>query len=227
VTADSRTPRVEQTASPSVDEADAEAAVRENRAEPQVTELEPEASLEGLQARLQEAETKREEYLRDLQRLAADFDNYRKRALREQESLVARAHERLVRELLPVVDDLERALEAAAKHEEAKLEEGVRLVYRELEQVLAREGLVEIETDGRFDPHVHEALLAQPSEAEEGSVIQVVQKGYRLGDRVLRPARVVVASPPADTPPAEATAGDGGAPESDPNHERAPGDSGA
>ncbi len=193
MTADSRTPRVEQTARPSVDEADAEAAaVRENRAEPQVTELEPEASLEGLQARLQEAETKREEYLRDLQRLAADFDNYRKRALREQESLVARAHERLVRELLAVVDDLERALEAAAKHEEAKLEEGVRLVYRELEQVLAREGLVEIETDGRFDPHVHEALLSQPSEEAEGAILQVLQKGYRLGDRVLRPARVVI-----------------------------------
>jgi molecular chaperone GrpE (heat shock protein) len=170
-----------------------------------------------------EAETKRDEYLRDLQRLAADFDNYRKRALREQESLVARAHERLVRELLPVVDDLERALEAAAKHEEAKLEEGVRLVYRELERVLAREGLVEIETDGRFDPHVHEALLAQPSEAEEGSVIQVVQKGYRLGDRVLRPARVVVAAPPAG----EQAAGDGGGSESDPNHERTPGNAGA
>ncbi len=223
MTADSRAPRFEQTAQPSVGETEAEAAVRENRAEADAPEVGPEASLEELQARLREAETKRDEYLRDLQRLAADFDNYRKRALREQESLVARAHERLVRELLPVVDDLERALEAAAKHEEAKLEEGVRLVYRELERVLAREGLVEIETDGRFDPHVHEALLAQPSEAEEGSVIQVVQKGYRLGDRVLRPARVVVAAPPAG----EQAAGDGGGSESDPNHERTPGNAGA
>jgi len=100
-----------------------------------------------------------------------------------------------VKELLPVVDDLERALEAASQHEEAKLEDGVRLVHRALRDALAREGLVEIETDGRFDPHVHEALLSQPSDADEGSVIEVVQKGYSLGDRVLRPARVVVAAP--------------------------------
>ncbi|MDQ3889755.1 MAG: nucleotide exchange factor GrpE, partial [Actinomycetota bacterium] len=140
----------------------------------------------------------------DLKRLAAEFDNFRKRAARDQAQLVARAHERLVKELLPVLDDLERALEAAPEARaatgqagtqsrvEATLEEGVRLVERELREALAREGLLEIETDGSFDPHVHEALLTQPSEAEEGSVIQVLQKGYRLGDRILRPARVVI-----------------------------------
>lgn len=160
--------------------------------------------VEELERRLAEAEEKRDEYLNDLKRLAADFENYRKRAVRDQENLVARAHERLVKELLPVLDDLERALQAAAEHEEAKLEEGVRLVHRELRDVLVREGLVEIATDGRFDPHVHEALLQQPSEAEEGSVIEVLQKGYRLGDRVLRPARVVVAGPKE-----EATGGGG------------------
>ena len=84
---------------------------------------------------------------------------------------------------------------AAEEHEEAKLEEGVQLVHRELKAALDREGLAEIETDGVFDPHVHEALLSQPSEAEEGSVLEVLQKGYKLGDRVLRPARVVVAAP--------------------------------
>ena len=136
-----------------------------------------------------------EELIDTLQRLQAEFDNYRKRALRDQESLVARAHERLVKELLPVLDDLERALVAAEQHEEAKLEEGVRLVHRALADALEREGLAEIETNGKFDPHVHEALLTQPSEAEEGSVIEVLQKGYRLGDRVLRPSRVVVAGP--------------------------------
>ena len=145
-----------------------------------------------LEERLAEVERERDEYLNDLKRVAADFENYRKRVLRDQESLVARAHERLVKELLPVLDDLERALEAAAQHEEAKLEEGVRLVHRELVEALAREGLVEVETDGQFDPHVHEALVSQPSEQEDGSVIEVLQKGYRLGDRVLRPARVVV-----------------------------------
>ena len=144
--------------------------------------------------RVAEAEAKAEEYLRDLQRLAADFDNFRKRAAREHAALAARAHERLVKELLPVLDDLERALEAAAEHDEAKLVDGVRLVQQALRQALEREGLAEIEADGKFDPHVHEALLAQAAEeAEEGDVLQVLQKGYRLGDRVLRPARVIVA----------------------------------
>jgi molecular chaperone GrpE len=67
-------------------------------------------------------------------------------------------------------------------------------VHRQLASILEREGLVEIETAGRFDPHVHEALLSQPSEAEEGAVLEVIQKGYRLGDRVVRPARVVVSA---------------------------------
>jgi molecular chaperone GrpE len=137
----------------------------------------------------------RDEYLDQLKRLKAEFDNYRKREARLQTERATHAAERLVKDLLPVLDDLERALDAASKHEEAKLEEGVALVHRALRDTLVKEGLEEIETDGRFDPHVHEALLSQPSEAEEGSVIEVVQKGYRLGDRVLRPARVVVAAP--------------------------------
>src|SRR6185437_1184757 len=115
-----------------------------------------------------------------------------------QAEFVTRASERLVKQLLPVLDDLERALEAASEHEEAKLEEGVRLVHRSLAGLLAREGLVEVETAGAFDPYSQEALLAQPSEEDEGTVIQVLQKGYRLGDRVLRPARVVVSQGPSD-----------------------------
>jgi molecular chaperone GrpE len=147
-----------------------------------------------LEERLAQVEAERDERVDDLKRVAADFENYRKRVARDQESLVARAHERLVKELLPVLDDLERALSAAEEHQEGKLEEGVRLVHQELQAALTREGLAEIETNGRFDPHVHEALLSQPSDAEEGSVLEVVQKGYRLGDRVVRPARVVVAA---------------------------------
>jgi molecular chaperone GrpE len=111
----------------------------------------------------------RDDYLDALQRLKAEFDNYRKRVARDQQELAARAHERL---------------------------EGVRLVHRSLADALAKEGLAEIETGGTFDPHTQEALLSQPSEAEEGSVIQVLQKGYSLGDRVLRPARVVISSGP-------------------------------
>ena len=158
---------------------------------PSRTELEQQVST--LEERAALLEKERDERLDDLKRVAAEFDNYRKRAARDQQSLVARAHERLVKELLPVLDDLSRALEAAEQHEEAKLEDGVRLVHRQLSDVLTKDGLTEIETDGAFDPHVHEALLSQPSDQDEGSVLEVVQKGYRLGDRVLRPARVVVA----------------------------------
>ena len=147
-----------------------------------------------LEQQVKELEAARDSAIADLQRVAADFDNFRKRTAREHEAFMARASEQLVKELLPVLDDLERALEAAQQHEEAKLEEGVRLVHRELSHVLAKTGLVAVETDGKFDPHEHEALLTQPSEAEEGAIVQVIQKGYRLGDRVLRPARVVVSS---------------------------------
>ena len=137
-----------------------------------------------------------------LLRLAADFDNYKKRAARERQEYVAFANERLLKELLPILDDLERALDAAEEHQEAQLEEGVRLVHRSLAGLLERQGVKEIATEGAFDPHVHEALLAQPSEdAESGAVIDVVQKGYKLGERVVRPARVVVAAPPAQEEP--------------------------
>ncbi|HEX6679041.1 MAG TPA: nucleotide exchange factor GrpE [Gaiellaceae bacterium] len=151
----------------------------------------------ALEERLASAEAEAQTHLNDLKRVAAEFENYRKRVAREQQALSARAAERLVGELLPIMDDLERALgvDPKARSAEAKLEEGVRLVQRQLASVLEREGLAEIETNGKFDPHVHEALLSQPSEAEEGSVIEVLQKGYRLGDRVLRPARVIVAAP--------------------------------
>jgi len=147
-----------------------------------------------LESTLAEVEAKRDEYLDLLQRTKADFENYRKRAARDQERLVAHAHERLVRELLPVLDDLERTLEAAERHEEAALVDGVRLVERSLRKALEKEGLTEIDTEGRFDPHVHEAVLAQPADdAEQGAVLEVMQRGYRLGDKVVRPARVVVA----------------------------------
>lgn len=157
---------------------------------PSGTELEKQVS--SLEERAALLEKERDEHLDDLKRVAAEFENYRKRVARDQASQAARAHERLVKELLPVLDDLERALEAASEHEEGKLEEGVRLVQRELQKALGKEGLVEIETNGNFDPHVHEALLSQPSEQDEGAILEVLQKGYRLGDRVLRPARVVV-----------------------------------
>jgi molecular chaperone GrpE len=158
----------------------------------QVEEPEPEAPAPDDPLAAVTAE--RDEYLDLVQRVQADFENYRKRSVREQERLVAHAHERLVRELLPVLDDLERALEAAERHEEAQLVEGVKLVEKSLRASLAKEGLAEIDTDGAFDPHVHEALLTQPSDASaSGTILEVVQRGYCVGDRVVRPARVIVA----------------------------------
>jgi molecular chaperone GrpE len=142
---------------------------------------------------LEALKRERDELVDTAQRVQAEFENFRRRSVRDRDQLAALANERLVKELLPVLDDLTRALEAAEKHEEATLEEGVRLVHRQLAQILEKEGLAEIETEGVFDPHVHEALLSQPSDSESGSVIEVLQKGYRLGDRVLRPARVIVA----------------------------------
>ena len=136
----------------------------------------------------------REEYLDTLQRLQADFANYRKRVARESEASHDRVSSEIVEELLPVLDNFERALEAAVKHDEKLLSEGVELVYRQLREVLDRRGLYEIEAAGEeFDPAHHEAILCQPSsEHEEGKVIEVLEKGYRVHDKVVRPAKVIV-----------------------------------
>ena len=150
---------------------------------------------ESLEQRLAVAEAEAQAHLNDLKRLAAEFENYKKRAARERAEYVTHANERLVKDLLPILDDLERALDAVGEHQEATVEEGVRLVHRSLASLLERNGVKEIDTEGKFDPHVHEALLSQPSDEDEGTVIQVLQKGYSLGDRVLRPARVVIAAP--------------------------------
>jgi molecular chaperone GrpE len=161
-------------------------------------QAEPVAPDEGGEDRLAALEAERDEAIDRWKRAAADFDNYKKRVARDLETTVALANERLVKELLPILDDLERALAAVGEHEEATVEEGVRLVHRSLASLLERSGVREIDASGKFDPHVHEALLSQPSQAEEGSVIDVVQKGYTLGDRVVRPARVVVAAAASD-----------------------------
>jgi molecular chaperone GrpE len=178
----------DQDAKRSVRDSGAVEGVRGNR------EVPPAEATDSPDDRLLRLEAERDEYLDLLQRTKADFENYRKRALRDQERLVAHAHERLVKELLPILDDLERALEAAEAHEEAKLVDGVKLVQKSLRKALEKEGLAEIDTEGPFDPHVHEAMLTQPGNgAESGSVLEVVQRGYRLGDKVVRPARVIVA----------------------------------
>jgi molecular chaperone GrpE len=140
------------------------------------------------------AERERDDHLDQLRRLAAEFDNYKKRMAREHEELRQRAAERLLSDLLPVFDDLERALTAFETADTEAIADGVALVHRALWTLLEREGVAELDPTGElFDPHRHEALLSQPADAPEGTILEVIQKGFLLGDRVLRPARVVVA----------------------------------
>ena len=138
-------------------------------------------------------ERERDEYLALAQRTQADFENFRKRAAKEAASAGERAKSGLGGELLPVVDNLERALESAGKAEE-HLAGGVRLVHSELVSVLARNGVEAFDPKGeKFDPTFHEALSTREEEgADSGTVLDVVEKGYRLNGAVLRPARVVV-----------------------------------
>jgi molecular chaperone GrpE len=137
------------------------------------------------------AERERDEYLDLARRAQADFENYRKRAAREAAAAGERAKSGLVRELLPIVDNLERAI-ASAEEGEQHLAEGVRLVHSELIAVLERNGVEQFNPEGdRFDPAEHEALSVR-DDGEPGMVLDVVEKGYRANGTVLRPARVVV-----------------------------------
>jgi molecular chaperone GrpE len=144
---------------------------------------------------LARAERERDEYLDLARRTQADFENYRKRAAREAAAAGERARSGLVRELLPVVDNLERAL-ASAQEGEQHLAEGVRLVHSALIAVLERNGVEQFDPRGdRFDPGEHEALsMREQDGAESGVVIDVVEKGYRANGAILRPARVVVSA---------------------------------
>src|SRR5512132_4035282 len=138
-----------------------------------------------------EEHRERDEYLDLARRAQADFENYRKRAAREAAAAGERAKSGLVRELLPVVDNLERAL-ASAEDGEQHLPEGVRLVHSELIAVLERNGIEQFDPVGdKFDPGEHEALSVR-NDGEPGVVLEVVERGYRANGTVLRPARVVV-----------------------------------
>jgi len=138
-------------------------------------------------------ERQRDEYLALAQRTQADFENFRKRAAREAAAAGERARGTLVRELLPVLDNLERAL-ASAEEGEQHLAEGVKLVHSELLAVLQRNGVEQFDPSGeRFDPTFHEALSTREEEqTDSGVVLDVIEKGYRVNGSVLRPARVVV-----------------------------------
>ncbi len=150
-----------------------------------------------LRAELDEATRKTEEYLDLLKRARADFANYRRRVEEEQAQRIRDANLGLVMKLLPILDDFERALASArSKQVDSSWVQGVELVERNLRGVLASEEVERIEADGaEFNPWEHEAVGRVPSaDVEEGRVLTVVRQGYRRGDRVIRPAQVVVSA---------------------------------
>jgi len=153
-------------------------------------EVSEEAETATVEEELETVRRERDEYLEALRRLKAEFENARKRLQRERSRILETASERLVMELLPVLDNLDRALEA-----EGDIREGVRATRDQLADVLGREGLLPVASDGQpFDPNVHEAVMGQPSEEhEEGTILETFQRGYLLNGKPIRPAKVVVA----------------------------------
>jgi molecular chaperone GrpE len=170
--------------------------VQENHLETEVSENQPEqvsaptaTGAEKLTADLQEAKDK---YLR----LYADFENFRRRTAKEKTEFLSTAQGELMKALLPVVDDFERGLKASAKAQESPaVREGMELIYHKLYKTLEQKGLKPMEAVGApFDPELHEAItqVPAPSEAQKGKVIDEVEKGYYLHDKVLRFAKVIV-----------------------------------
>src|SRR6185369_14417086 len=146
-----------------------------------------------------------------LLRTAAEFDNFKKRALKEKEDVQRFGIERLLKDFLPVMDNLERALEHAEQHDPRQVIEGIRLVQKLFENTLAKHGVVGFSAVGKpFDPGLHEALMQQDSEAPPGTVVSEMAKGYKLNDRLIRPAAVVVAKPRTAAPAPPAATPEGG-----------------
>jgi len=148
---------------------------------------------EALKKQLEESQAQAAEYKDGWQRAVADFQNYRKRVERENSEVYQNAVAGIIKSYLPIVDDLERALQS--RPADLAWVEGIELIYRKLQAILEAEGVKRIEAEGQvFDPTVHEAISQEPSENHaSGQVIAVVQNGYMLGERVIRPALVRVA----------------------------------
>ncbi|MET0305242.1 MAG: nucleotide exchange factor GrpE [Solirubrobacterales bacterium] len=154
---------------------------------------------EALEQDLDALLAERDEYLDLAKRTKADFENFRKRMAADVLAATGRGKAEVLRDVLPVLDDLERAIQAAGLDPEGDSEDGlahgVLLVFRSLRDSLAKHGIEAVDPTGeKFDPNLHEALSAQPAEGvESGVVVETMQKGYRFGDQLIRPARVVVA----------------------------------
>jgi molecular chaperone GrpE len=156
--------------------------------------MDPGGTIEEELDKLVKTSAQRDEYLALAQRTQADFENYRKRIARDLAAAQERGVAKLAKELLPALDNLDRALEAA--QDDDPLLAGVRLVRTELSAALARVGIEQFAPLGeRFDPNEHEAMAQQPVDgAESGTVAEVFQNGYRLNGTIIRPARVLVAA---------------------------------
>jgi molecular chaperone GrpE len=186
----------EQTMTPTDDAADPNAA---GNATDRDAAAVVEHDLDALQARIADAEQKRDEYLDLLQRTRADFENYQKRALRETAQERKYAHAILAGDLLPALDNLDRATSAAKQSgDKSALAQGVALVQSQILDILRRHGVTPIEAQGQpFDPNLHQAVMQQPSkDLAPGSVLQVLEQGFMIHDRVLRPAKVIVSVAP-------------------------------
>ncbi len=174
-----------------LDENQAEAVAMSNDASENENQLS--AEVESLKKRLSEAEAKTSEYKDSWLRSQAEFQNYRKRVDRDNELLYASMKGDIVKKVLPVLDDLERALQNRPAGD--PWANGIELVARKFQNILENEGVKKIEALGaEFDPNFHEAISHEPADgAKSGHVIGVVQNGYMIGDRVIRPAMVRVA----------------------------------
>ncbi|GAC1609174.1 MAG: hypothetical protein NVS4B10_24670 [Myxococcales bacterium] len=152
------------------------------------------AQLEESFARAREGQAKLKEEHDRLLRTAAEFENYKRRAVKEKEDARKYGTESLLKDFLPVADNLERALEHAEQHDPRQVLEGVRLVQKMLDAALGKHGVVGFSAVGQpFDPSQHEALMQAESDVAPGTVVQEMARGYRLHDRLVRPAAVVVA----------------------------------
>ena len=130
----------------------------------------------------------------DLKRLQAEFENYKKRVERTGDDRIRSANQKLVANLLPILDSFDKALEQTKNPGDESLRQGLQGLHKQLLQSLQREGLKEIRTDGKFDPFQHEAMLREEREGvEDGTILEVYQKGYSLLQKTIRPARVKVA----------------------------------
>lgn len=147
-----------------------------------------------LENELEQAKAKADEYYTHLQRLKAEFDNFRRRTVKEKEEIAKYASERVIMSLLPVLDNFERALESAKSNQDFDaFSQGVEMIFRQLMKVLEEEGLKPIKAHGeQFDPNLHEAMFREESDEEENTILEELQKGYYLKDKVIRPSRVKV-----------------------------------